>query len=159
MGTGRRNTRTPRTLTHTQRVWLQFLLMFVAAVGSGWYAGHQSGDTANEKAVTMLRELNAYIIDGCERRVADSQVNSESIKRISVALRGQSDYLNLVLDAESVKQDVKDAAKVNQGKQNWAATYLEETAVPSLESRSGENFDCTTAFPIDQILDAVEHAG
>lgn len=53
-----------------------------------------------------------------------------SFSRIDVgkALRAQSDYLNLVLEAESVKDDVKRAARRNQAVQDRVATRLERIA-------------------------------
>ncbi len=74
---------------------------------------------------------------GCERGKVDRTM-------ISAAFEAQSDYLNLVLDAESVKKDVKDAALVNQSQQNKSAT--------DLKSRTGLNLDCTKAFPDASLL-------
>lgn len=69
---------------------------------------------------------------GCERGKLDRTANAE-------AFRGQSDYLNLVLEAESVQEDVKRAARINQAIQNASAS--------SLESRTGDNLDCAEVFP------------
>lgn len=69
---------------------------------------------------------------GCERGKLDRTANA-------TAFRAQSDYLNLVLDAESVQEDVKSAARVNQAVQDASAS--------SLESRTGDNLDCRDAFP------------
>lgn len=68
-------------------------------------------------------------IDGCRRGKLDRTA-------IARALRAQSTYLNLVLQAESVKQDVKTAAAANQRAQNASAS--------SLESRTGSNLNCET---------------
>lgn len=69
---------------------------------------------------------------GCERGKLDRADNAR-------AFRAQSDYLNLVLEADSVKADVKRAARVNQAAQNASAS--------SLEARTGDNLICAKAFP------------
>lgn len=74
---------------------------------------------------------------GCERGKLDRTANAE-------ALRGQSDYLELVLAATSVQADVKAAATINQAIQNASAS--------SLESRTGKNLDCADVFPAPPLL-------
>lgn len=94
-------------------------------------------DVAIEKAATKLIHDEALasrerLVTGCERSRADRA----SIAR---AFRAQSDYLNLVLQAKSVKEDVKRAARTNQRTQDESAT--------DLESRTGVNLDCQRVFP------------
>lgn len=74
---------------------------------------------------------------GCERGKLDRTA-------IAAAFRGQSDYLNLVLDAASVQEDVKSAARINQAIQNASAS--------SLESRTGDNLDCAEVFPAASLI-------
>lgn len=97
-------------------------------------------DVAREQTVQRIaqasyrQDMKAWRsrIDGCRRGKKDRAANAR-------AFRAQADYLNLVLDAESVKQDVKDAAAVNQRVQDWAAS--------SLESRTGPNLNCLEVTP------------
>ena len=69
--------------------------------------------------------------EGCERGKKDRQDNADFQK-------AHKKYIEKVVLAQSVKQDVKDAA-------NKALETYDRTT-PSLLSRTGENLDCTKAF-------------
>lgn len=58
---------------------------------------------------------------GCIRGKLDRSANAQ-------AFRAQSTYLQLVLQAQSVRRDVKSAALVNQNTQDATATELEQRA-------------------------------
>lgn len=101
-------------------------ILIIGLIIGQWYV-----DYGNRKdRVVELRQ-------GCERGKLDRTSTAN-------AFRAQSDYLNLVLEARSVKQDVKDAAEINQGVQNTSAS--------DLETRTGEGFDCTQIFKPASLL-------
>lgn len=71
-------------------------------------------------------------LNGCQRGKTDRTM-------IAQALRAQSTYLNSVLDAASVKADVKRAARKAQAVFNASAT--------DLESRTGRALVCAAVYP------------
>lgn len=95
-----------------------------------WVIGVLAGTLLSVTIATSI--ARDQFVEGCERGKLDRASQAE-------AFRAQSDYLNLVLDAKSVKQDVKDAALMNQKTQNASAT--------DLESRTGNGFKCADKFP------------
>lgn len=78
--------------------------------------------------ITVLAVMAFVVVGGRYSAVSNSRDQCNRSKKgalvIGPALQGQADYLDLVLQAKSVKQDVKDAAAVNQAKQQKAADVL-----------------------------------
>lgn len=128
----------------SRRFLIVLALVVAASIGGLWLAV----DTAVDRAVKQAkkdtaRELRVFardladqnrelLLNGCREAKKDRT-------KIALALRGQADYLNLVLAAASVQEDVKMAARVNQAKQ--------QTAALRLEKRSGPAFFCSVAYP------------
>lgn len=108
-----------------ERRWVaaSLLILFIAALFWVPYQGR-----------TELRDSQ---IAGCQRGKLDRAANAR-------AFRAQADYLDLVLAASSVQQDVKTAARINQAQQDISAR--------GLESRTGKNLDCDKVFPHPTLL-------
>src|SRR5689334_7661990 len=71
-------------------------------------------------------------VRGCERGKSDRAAQAKGAQ-------AQADYLTKVLDAKSVKQDVKKAA--TKAWEGW------NDAAVDLRSRTGKNLDCNAEFP------------
>jgi hypothetical protein len=110
-------------------VALAGLLVVLAAVA---LIDHDASSRAGRDRRAAQRQLVRSQRAGCERGKLDRAA-------IAAALRAQSTYLQLVLDARSVKADVKRAAAANQSVQDKSAS--------SLESRTGTRLNCARAFP------------
>ena len=124
-----------------------YLAVVVVSAGSGKLAANTSTkntrDALEAQAATHRVELEDFAlaiaalqrdftVSGCGRSKTDRTVTAS-------AFAGQATYLELVLDAASVKEDVKRAARTNWHKQLSAAE--------SLRSRTGRRLNCKTAFP------------
>lgn len=103
-------------------------VLVVVATAAGFFAIGRESDRATREA-RWDTELRAWEdrVATCERLKSDRAI-------VARALRAQADYLNLVLDARSVMEDVKRAARVNQATQIAAAIEL--------ESRTGVRLNC-----------------
>lgn len=110
----------PRYASRTYVALCALVVGLALAVGLKLYADHTAS------------AIRAGQLVGCERGKLDRAANAR-------AFRAQSDYLNLVIDAKSVKEDVKRAARKNQRIQDGSAT--------SLESRSGPRLICVEVYP------------
>jgi type II secretory pathway pseudopilin PulG len=124
------------------------MLAFVVAavvLGSAWQNRSDQQQAANDarqaRAAAHRLAVEGYRQDikrwhelqsGCKRSKIDRTA-------IASALRAQATYLNGVLDAASVKADVKRAALVAQRRFNRSAT--------GLESRTGRKLDCARVYP------------
>jgi hypothetical protein len=97
------------------------LVVLVILVGAVFVFQHNG--------TTTLRDSQRA---GCERSKVDRTA-------IANALRAQANYLNGVLDAASVKEDVKKVARSTQKTFNISAM--------SLESRTGTRLDCNDIYP------------
>jgi type II secretory pathway pseudopilin PulG len=91
-------------------------------------AAHRLAVEGYRQDIKRWHELQS----GCSRSKVDRTA-------IAAALRAQATYLNQVLDAASVKADVKRAARVAQ------ATFSRSAS--GLESRSGKNLRCGDVYP------------
>lgn len=126
------------------RMTVAFALVIVASVVGAVLSGHEAGQKGAEAGRSqVVREsqkfARQYSTDQAERSRAACNRGKVDRTMIAKALRAQATYLNQVLDAESVKQDVKRAALKAQRSFNSSAT--------DLESRTGTNLDCSQVFP------------
>lgn len=129
-----------------RRTWLAYVGIVVVSAVGGYLGGARSGAETREANYEKSVDDRVNFIAGCERNKADRRDVARGIAALGSAVNAQAGYLSLVLEAASVKQDVKDAAQVNYNAQKNAYRVVKMTA-RSLRSRTGENLVCATAFP------------
>lgn len=111
--------------------------------------GRLASDNASNTAVdTVVREAYRQDIENWHGRVAGCIRGKRDRTATALALRAQAVYLDLVLDAESVQEDVKRAARVNQ--------RIQDLSAADLESRTGDRLDCEQVYPKPPTPDGVE---
>lgn len=118
-------------MRRNRRLLVAWALSIAVSVAAAYWTATTAERDIRDSQRQAFRQRRADLLRGCER----SKRDRTSIAR---ALRAQSDYLNLVLRAQSVKADVKRAATANQEQQ--------DTAARDLETRSGDHFECAAAF-------------
>lgn len=120
---------------------------------TGRLARDDASTVASSVAVRRaVHEVKAEVyrqdIETWHGRLAGCQRGKHDRTSIAAALRAQSDYLNLVLQAKSVQADVKRAARVNQ--------RVQDSSAVDLESRTGANLRCREAYPKPPAPDGVK---
>lgn len=134
-------TDTPRRRASDRRIPTDWLIVVVAVLLTIITLGTMAAVVISRRDAAMDVARTAYAQDiqkwheslgACARGKLDRTVNA-------TAFRAQSTYLNLVLDAASVKADVKRAAR-------RAQAIFDDTA-DELESRTGIGLDCRMVYP------------